>query len=131
MKKKVILVDDMYEWFVDNVKMACEVVGFCELVETREAKTATDAFNMIKEHPEADFILLDGTFESGDCLSVVPYLNDKERKKIICYSATPSEWLDQLNSYGIYHHSSKDIDFPGCILGTCSCAKTNLTARQK
>lgn len=123
LKKKIILVDDTYERFVDNVFWACESVGFCELIKTEDAKTAADALKMIKAHPEADFILLDGTFKEGNCLDVVPRLSVEECAKIICYSRTPSEWLDRLALYGIYHHSSKDIDFPGCILGTCSCAE--------
>ena len=121
MKKKVILVDDMYERFVDNVKMACVAAGFCELVETGGAKTSNDALKMIKSHPEADFILLDGTFEEGDCLDVAPHLNDEERNKVICYSSAPEMWMDELFSYGIYHFSAKGIDFPDCILGICSC----------
>ena len=121
MKKKVILVDDMYELFLEIVRTTCETVGFCELVETGEAKTSADALKMIQSHPEADFILLDGTFESGNCLDVVPHLSDEERVKIICYSGTPADWMDKLSSYGIYHHSAKSMDFPGCILGTCSC----------
>ena len=121
MKKKIILVDDMYERFVDNVKMACVAAGFCELVETGGAKTSNDALKMIKSHPEVDFILLDGTFESGNCLYVVHYLSGDERKKIICYSGEPDEWMERLAYYGIHHFSAKGIDFPGCISGTCSC----------
>ena len=121
MKKKIILVDDMYEWLVDSVRMACEAVGFCELIKTGNAKTQADALKMIKSHPEVDFILLDGTFESGNCLYVVHYLSEDERKKIICYSGEPDEWMERLAYYGMHHFSAKNVDLPGCILGTCSC----------
>ena len=125
MKKKIILVDDMYERFADNVFWACEAVGFCELIKTGNAETSASALKMIKDHPEADLILLDGTFEEGNCLDVLPRLSDEEREKVICYSNTPEVWMDKLFSYGIYHFSAKGIDFPGCILGTCSCAEKN------
>ena len=121
MKKKIILVDDMYERFADNVFWACEAVGFCELIKTGNAKTSASALKMIKDHPEADFILLDGTFKSGNCLDVAPHLSEDERKKVICYSSSPEDWMDKFSPYGIYHFSAKGIDFPGCILGTCSC----------
>jgi len=121
LKKKIILVDDMYERFADNVFWACEAVGFCELIKTGNARTSENALEMIKNHPEVDFILLDGTFEEGDCLDVLLHLNDEERKKVICYSNAPEVWMDKLSSYGIYHYSAKNVDFPGCILGTCSC----------
>lgn len=118
--KKVILVDDQYDRFFQNTMLACESV--CEFVPTGMVSDPDEALRMIREHPEVDFILLDGSFKKGDCLEVVAQLTEDERRKIICYSTVSEFWKVKLSPYGVRHFRDKDIDFVQCVEGICSCA---------
>lgn len=115
--KKILLVDDKYgeitHWFAD---------AEWELISTQQALTARDAFRTIREHPEADAILLDGFFGNESCLSVVQQLTPQERQKIICFSSMMEHWKPILRAYGIRHFPGKGGDYNSCIAGVCSCA---------
>ncbi len=98
-----------------------------EVIPTRAVHSTGAALFMIRTHPEADKILLDGTFISpmgvrDYCSSVVEELTEEERMKIICFSDEPDNWKPVLSQYGMRHFPGKGGDFYACIMDTCSCA---------
>lgn len=130
---KILLVDDDYTIFSLIIKIAGE-----ELIETEPALSPEIALQIIKNHPEADFILLDGCFKHFNvheifesnyeieykkysCLSIIEFLNQIEKEKIICFATEPDRYKDKLTASGIKHFPGKAGDFIACIQGRCSC----------
>lgn len=112
---KILLVDDQYRLF----SLLIQEIG--QLIETEAALTAVIALQIINNHPESDAILLDGYFKDGTCMEVVPYLNEEQRRKIICFSGKAEDWKIVLSNYGIKHFPGKQGDYAACINGQCSC----------
>lgn len=119
MKKQFLLVDDNYkDW-----EVRINELGEC--IKTVPAVDSETALRIIREHPEAEWILLDGYFKKGECSDIIPYLTPEEIAKTICFSGDVEKWKKLLSKYGVRH-------FPGkigivkktiklCIEGTCAC----------
>lgn len=126
--KKILLVDDDYAMFRDVINMNLEDISEDEdngsdfsLIETGPVRTADQALQMIRNHQEADIILLDGMFAfREDCASVLPQLTHEEIEKIICFSGSPQEWKSFLKGYGVKHFGGKRGHVQ-CLLGKCGC----------
>ena len=124
--KKILLVDDDYVEFKNVVNMNLEDISEeigsdFALIETGPVRTAAEALQMIRNHPEADIILLDGMFGwKEDCGSVLPYLTREEIDKIICFSGSPQEWKSFLKGYGVKHFGGKQ-GHVRCLLEKCNC----------
>lgn len=124
--KKILLVDDDYATFKDIVSMNLEDISEENgsnfvLIETGPVRTADQALQMIRNHPEANIVLLDGMFGwKEDCASVLPHLTREEIEKIICFSGSPEEWKNFLKGYGVKHFGGKR-GYVRCLLKKCGC----------
>lgn len=118
---KILLIDDEFHIYHKNI---AEILG-CEVIETESTFRSEVGLEIIKQHPEADWILLDGYFKAHThCMEIVPHLSPEEIKKIICFSQTPNDWQKSLKPYGVKHFPGKWLDgVASCIQGQCECEK--------
>lgn len=117
-RKKILLVDDEYEMFREFIK---HLFGI-DVIETYPVKSAQEALEMIKDHPEADIVLLDGRFSySDDCIAVTAELTKEELDKVVCYSGDPEHYHQKLCPLGVRHFPGKKGDIRKCINDTCGC----------
>ena len=124
--KKILLVDDEYATFKNVVSMNLEDISEengsdFALIETGPVRIAAEALQMIRNHPEADIILLDRMFGwKEDCGGVLPHLTREEIGKIICFSGSPHEWKGFLKEYGVRHFGGKR-GYARCLSEKCNC----------
>ena len=119
--KKVILVDDQVELLFDSLQRLLADSGY-ELVKTETALYPETALEIIKNHPEADYILLDGNFmDRTTCLDMIHRLNREEQQKVICFSDDPQSFIFLLRPYGVRHFPGKLRNLIPCFEGTCMC----------
>lgn len=118
---KVLLIDDEFDMYQ---KVIAEILG-CEVIQTGATLLSEVGLEIIKQHPEADWILLDGYFTANtDCMEIVPHLSPEEIQKIICFSGMPNDWKNQMKPYGVKHFPGKWLDnVAACIQGQCECEK--------
>lgn len=117
--KKILLVDNLYLFFNKLIGETC--IEFAQVISCVPALTSKKALEIIRGHPDADYILLGGSFLSGTCADVVPRLTNEEVQKIICFSGDPLQWKERLSGYGVKHFPGKSGDYRACMNGTCDC----------
>ena len=123
--KKVLLVDDQYERWEGHLSRRFIKFGF-SLIKTHNADDPHVALGIIQNHPEADIILLDGSFKDGNCMAVLHRLSENDIHKTICFSGDPKRWEPMLLPCGIKHFPRKHKDewlekLFSCMGGTCNC----------
>lgn len=132
---KILLVDDDYQIFSQIIKTVNEN---SELIETETAVNPRIALQIIKNHPEADIILLDNCFrhfkieemaepnyeekrKKYSCLEIIEFLNPIETAKIIFFGTDPDRLKNKLIPFGVKHFPGKLGNYWDCINSQCSC----------
>ncbi len=117
---KFLVVDD--EWSMLKNKWVPILEKFGEVIEVVDAATVAQASDLIKSHPEADIILLDGFFRDGGCELIAGAFTETNSIKIFCFSSDGDAWWYKLAPKGVKHFPGKDESrMEECLTSNCEC----------
>ena len=121
MKMKILLIDDEFNEYHEMME---EILG-CEIIYTGPTLRSKEGLEIIRQHSEADWILLDGSFKAHtNCMEIVPHLSPAEIQKVICFSGMAYDWIQPMKPYGVRHFPGKYLDkVTACIQCKCECEK--------